>query len=284
MKLNKLLLAAILLMFISTGVLASDQQSVKYVKGFKSQTIIPTLMYHHFVKVGEQTSGTTITKEAFKEQMVYLKSKGYNTISDQDMFDFYYNGKELPPNPVHITMDDGYESNYEFAYPILKENNMKATIFKIVERAKVHPISNRLTWAQMKEMSDSGVMSIQSHTYDLHHKEIVNSVEKSAMVAKDNYEHHKKVKEDLLMSRKVIESKLGKPVTSLAYPYGHYNEKIMLDAKESGIKIAYTVAHGVNNLSTNPLKLNRINVTPEFNGEKIHKEIIKQKKLLKSRK
>ncbi len=143
-------------------------------------------MYHHFVKTGEKTIGTTITDEAFEEQMVYLKSNGYNAVTDNDMIDFYYNGKELPQNSIHITIDDGYRSNYEIAYPILKENNMKATIFTVVSRTEGEYKPTSLTWEQMKEMSDSGIINIQSHTYDLHHKEIVNSIEKSAMIAKES--------------------------------------------------------------------------------------------------
>lgn len=65
---------------------------------FESHTLVPVLMYHHFVEVGEETSYITITNEAFEEQVTYLKSKGYNTITDQDLVDYYYNGIELPEN------------------------------------------------------------------------------------------------------------------------------------------------------------------------------------------
>lgn len=257
------------------------QRSIKANDIFESKTIIPTLLYHHFVEVGDKTGGATITNKEFKEQIVYLKSKGYNTINDRDMFDFYYNGKELPKNPIHITMDDGYESNFKFAYPILKENNMKATIFLIVSSAEKKSNLSYLTWNQMKEMSDSGVMSIQSHTHDLHNKVVVDSIKKSEMVAGDSIEYHNKVKDDLMTSKKLIEGQLGNKVTSLAYPFGDYNQKNLSDVKEVGLKTAYTVVHGVNSLSTNPLELHRINITPGFTGESIHNEIIKQKNLIR---
>lgn len=246
----------------------------------ESKTIIPTLMYHHFVEVGEKTSYTTITNKAFEEQITYLKSKGYNTVTDQDIVDFYYNGKELPQNPIHITIDDGYESNYKFAYPILKKNNMKATIFIIVSRIDGEYGPPRLTWEQIKEMSDSGVISIQSHTYDLHHKENINLVEESAMIAYDSSEYHRKIVDDLIISKRLIEYKLGNEVISMSYPYGHYNEKNLSDVEEAGFKIAYTVDHGLNKFDTSPLELYRINVTPNFTGKTIEKEIIKQKELL----
>lgn len=246
----------------------------------KNDTLIPVLMYHHFVEVGEETSPTTITDEAFEEQMKYLKSLGYNTITEKDIIDFYYNGQELPENPIHITIDDGYESNYELAYPILKENEMKATIFIIGSRIDGEYSLPRLSWEQVKEMSDSGVVNIQSHTYDLHHKEDIYGEKVSAMIAYDTEEHHRKIIDDLILSKQLIEYKLGKEVLSLAFPYGHYDENTLSAVEEAGFKLAYTVKHGLNEADTNPIELHRINVTSEFDGKKIEEEIMKLKELI----
>lgn len=246
-------------------------------------TIIPVLMYHHFVEEGEEVGYTTISDVAFEEQITYLKSKGYNTITDQDIVDFYYYGKELPENPIHITMDDGYESNYKIAYPILKENGMKATIFVIVSRIDGDYYPPRLTWDQIKEMSDSGVISIQSHTYDLHHKEIIDdAVEVSAMISDTSDEFLKRVKDDLILSKEILEEKLGKEVISISYPFGHYDENTLNMIEEVGFKVAYTIEHGLNHINTDVLELFRINVSSMYNGKAIEEEIIKQKELLKS--
>lgn len=246
-------------------------------------TIIPVLMYHHFVEEGEEVGYTTISDVAFEEQITYLKSKGYNTITDQDIVDFYYYGKELPENPIHITMDDGYESNYKIAYPILKENGMKATIFVIVSRIDGDYYPPRLTWDQIKEMSDSGVISIQSHTYDLHHKEIIDdAVEVSAMISDTSDEFLKRVKDDLILSKEILEEKLGNEVISISYPFGHYDENTLNMIEEVGFKVAYTIEHGLNHINTDVLELFRINVSSMYNGKAIEEEIIKQKELLKS--
>lgn len=241
---------------------------------------IPVLMYHHFVEQGEETSYTTITNKEFEEQIIYLKEQGYNTITDQDLIDFYYNGKKLPEKPIHITMDDGYESNYRLAYPILKENGMKATIFVIVSRIDREYSLPRLTWNQLKEMSDEGVMSIQSHTYDLHHKENVDAVEVSAAIADNSEEHYKRVLSDFNISKRLIEGKLGKKVHSISYPFGHYDENTISAVEASGYKLAYTVKSGLNTIDTNPFELMRINVSPGWTGETIEQEIENQRKLL----
>ncbi len=74
---------------------------------------------------------TILTPDQFKKQLLYLEAMGYSTIHFKDYIEFKENGKKLPDNPIIITFDDGYYSNYEYAYPILKELNMKATIFAI---------------------------------------------------------------------------------------------------------------------------------------------------------
>lgn len=243
---------------------------------------IPVLMYHHFVDEGEETSYTTIRVEEFEGQITYLKAKGYTAITDQDLVDFYETGKELPEKPIHITMDDGYESNYKLAYPILRENGMKATIFLIVSRMEKQYSIPRFNWEEAKEMSDSGIMSIQSHSYDLHHKEEVEVEDEavSAMIAYHDEVYFQKVRDDLILSRQIIEEKLEKEVIALAYPYGHYDENTLSAVEEAGFKVAYTVRNGVNTAETPPLELNRINVSPGWTGQTIENEIEKQRELL----
>ena len=100
-------------------------------KKVKTATKIPVLMYHYF---DDKTNvGAVVVKEEFKKQIKYLKDNGYNTITIQELIDFKEGKKDLPKKSILITSDDGYLSNYEFMYPILKENNMKATIFVIGE-------------------------------------------------------------------------------------------------------------------------------------------------------
>lgn len=84
-------------------------------------------------------------------------------------------GEALPEKPVVITFDDGYQSNYEYAYPILKKYGMKATIFVIGSSVGKDeykdtglPMLPHFGVSEAREMENSGLISIQSHTYDLH--------------------------------------------------------------------------------------------------------------------
>lgn len=78
---------------------------------------ITILNYH---KVDNMNIALSVLPEDFDRQMAYLKENGYNTINTDQLYDYMVNGAELPENPIMITFDDGYEDNYQNAYPILK--------------------------------------------------------------------------------------------------------------------------------------------------------------------
>lgn len=124
----------------------------------------------------EEVSGSaTISPEAFRKQIQALSDAGCNTISLEQLRDYVYNGTPLPAKPIVLTFDDGYLSNYADAFPVLKEYNMKATIFAIgvsigkdTYKDTDHAMTPHFGAAEMQEMVDSGLISIQSHTYDMH--------------------------------------------------------------------------------------------------------------------
>ncbi len=136
---------------------------------------VPILMYHHLS--GESTDNKTIvSQEVFKHQMQLIKDNGYEAISFEDLVEFTKSNKPLPEKPVIITFDDGYQSNYEYAFPVLEELNMKGTIFAIgVSIGKKdyykdtnHKLTPHFGKEEIDVMEASGLISIESHTYDMH--------------------------------------------------------------------------------------------------------------------
>lgn len=104
-----------------------------------------------------------IPQQLFKQQMKYIKDNGYSTITLNQLYEFIMENKPLPKKSVVITFDDGYLNSYQYAYPILKEFNLKATVFAIpntIDKSKNHMTSN-----QLKELQANGI-DIQSHTLD----------------------------------------------------------------------------------------------------------------------
>lgn len=229
---------------------------------------IPVLTYHHFST--EQNSNLIVQPDLFEQQMKYLKDNGYTTLSDEDLLKIYSGKMQIPDKPIFITMDDGYESNYKVAYPILKKYNFKATVFLIVRRiADQHHEQKPYTyldWNQIKEMSESGLVSFQSHTYNLHFIDPMNNLAAIThpMMINGKLEtdqaYDKRVLDDLALSRTIIEQKTGKRVISFAYPFGHHNKHTEELLKQAGFQFSFTVRSGYNSIVNGPFSLKRISV------------------------
>lgn len=204
---------------------------------------IPVLNYHQIND--EAHNVLTLSSYEFDAQMAYLHKAGYNTISSEQLIDFLQNGKSLPPNPIMITFDDGYEDNYRVAYPILQKYNLSATIFLITDF--VGHNGRYLTWKQVKEMHEHG-MNFESHT--LSHVELPRASDE------DLYNQ-------LAKSKEVIESRLNQKVNCLAYPGGAYDRRVIQLAKEAGYQAAFTIKLGRDKKKCALFTLNRI---PIFAG------------------
>ncbi|RBW67592.1 polysaccharide deacetylase family protein [Bacillus taeanensis] len=247
---------------------------------YESSFTIPVLMYHHFMK-GEASSIIT-DPEVFKEQLSYLKEQGYTTIMDHDLLAYLTEGILLPEKPLLITMDDGYTSNYTAAFPILKELNMKATIYVVVNTVgKLLDKYPHFTWEEAKEMYDSGLVEIQSHTFDSHKKAKVDGVMKPLLVSpiphgeklETEKEYKERVYNDLSQSKQLIEQHVGNKVVTLSFPYGVSNETAVELGKKAGYEVMMTIAPGLNHKEANRFQLLRINVDGHDSGKDIEEHI-----------
>lgn len=252
--------------------------------GYENEKI-PVLMYHHLDK--QINNNTVISPENFEKQINTLKENGYNSITAQELYD-YLNGKtELPKNPVLITFDDGYLSNYEKAYPILKKYNMHAEIFVItshvLEKNGKNMYSNeipKMNWEQLKEMKD--YITIQSHTWNSHYKlQSFSGGMKGAIYGRSyingsletQEEYEERVKKDFILSRKIIKEKLGYEPIALSYPYGTNSEEAMKLAKDAGFRMAFVINNKGVITGDNLFALSRITVNGNYTGAELIKKL-----------
>ena len=106
--------------YISTENVSEHVESLWTIEGKEEYTKqVPIIMYHNIVE--NPTEDSEISPERFEEQIKKLKAEGYTAVCMRDLVDYVEKGKELPEKPICITFDDGYLSNYETAYPILKQ-------------------------------------------------------------------------------------------------------------------------------------------------------------------
>ncbi|MDD6984581.1 MAG: polysaccharide deacetylase family protein [Clostridia bacterium] len=216
---------------------------------------VPVLMYHN---IAEEPNDMTVTPETFRMHMETLAENGYTAVTLDDMVNYVYSGGELPEKPVLITFDDGYYSNYEYAYPVLSELGMKAVIFtvgtsfgKTTYLDTDAPITPHFGEKEAKEMTNSGVISLQSHTYDMHRSE---NYEKNArydmgqLAGETEEEYIDTVREDLIMSREFLENLREDNVLALSYPKGKITDNAARIAVEEGYTVTFSTNWGVQEL------------------------------------
>ncbi len=193
--------------------------------------IVPVILYHD---LRENPRGLLqLTIQEFQEQMAYLKKNGFHVISLKKFFDFINLKQGLPDKSVVITIDDGWKSTYTFLYPILKKYGFPATLFIYTDFISPGNPSS-LTWEMIKEMSDNGI-DIQAHSKT--HQFKIPWKRKGETEA--NYQ--KRLKQELLIPKKIIEKHTGKKVEYIAYPYGQFNKTYIQAAIKYGYKGGLTV-------------------------------------------
>jgi peptidoglycan/xylan/chitin deacetylase (PgdA/CDA1 family) len=196
--------------------------------------------YHRFVNKVRRPD-TEITPAAFEAQMQELKNKQISVIGMQDFLAWKRGKKNIPPHSAIITIDDGYKSGYEVAWPILKKYGYPVTMFVYTEGIKPGKYSGgeSMSWEQLAEMRDAGV-DIQSHTVthqDLRKPPYDRFAKKR--LSKDEYEPW--LENEIAGSKQTIEQKLGVKVNCFAVPYGYYNEHVKEVATKAGYEAMFTV-------------------------------------------
>ena len=223
-------------------------------------------MYHHINP--HKGDMVTVTPEVFEGQMEYLYKSGYRTLKINELLDFISGKLTIKEKSVVVTFDDAWLDNYIYAFPVIKKYKINATIFVITDRTErasknktVIPASvpnhnesklliekNEdyrvvLNWDIIKEMSDSGIVEIYSHTKS-HAR--CDRLSKSELL------------EELSESKKTIEKRLGKPCPYLCWPYGKYNETALRIAREAGYKAIFTTHHGIVKKDSDPFAIKRV--------------------------
>jgi peptidoglycan/xylan/chitin deacetylase (PgdA/CDA1 family) len=153
--------------------------------------------------------------------MAYLKSNGYNIIPLSEAVAYIRDKRHPPDKTVAITIDDGYENNYRYAYPVLKRYKIPATIFVVVDFVGKKGF---LSWGELKELSASGLVDVESHT--MSHPWL-------------QYIEAGRLKYELEESKTILENRLGKKVRFICYPMGGYNENVKATARAAGYEAGF---------------------------------------------
>jgi len=213
-------------------------------------------MYHQVKNSG--FGNDVISPDEFESDLKYLKENHYNTITMTQLIDYVHDKKELPPNPVILSFDDGYLSTYLNVYPLVKEYNMKIVLSvigkSVDEFSKVCDENieySHVTWDEVKEMQHSGLVEIQSHSYNLH--QISKGLYGCCQMDPESLENYEELlTNDINKLQEEILSITGNSPNTFTYPYGRYNDKIETIIKNLGFKATLTCKFGVNVIDNDP--------------------------------
>jgi peptidoglycan/xylan/chitin deacetylase (PgdA/CDA1 family) len=197
----------------------------------KARGRVPVLLYHD---ISDYLSDAyTVTATQFASQMEWLYNNGYQAISLKQISDL-----AIPTKTIVITFDDGYASFMDFAFPLLRYYNFKATINIIGEYvgSYLSVAGNRpmLSWDEYRYLTASGVVDLGCHTYKLHafrHRGVADVSEKT-------------LHEDIQLFQKTMVREIGKPSEIMAWPYGFYTKRTIEIAAQAGIRYMLTSQRG----------------------------------------
>jgi len=213
--------------------------------------IVPILCYHRFGKTCK--SNLCIPERTFAKQLEYLKNNGYHTIHLSDLMEFLNYKTAIPSKSVIITLDDGYRSIYEFAYPLLKRYGYTATLFIYTDF--IEASGNALSWKQLRKLKAAG-FEIGSHS--ISHADLTKK-----LPHENDQTYWSRITKEFINSKKIIDRELNQDTQFFAYPYGNYNQQILNLFPKAGYKLGLTIRNGGNSFFANPLTLKRSQILAE---------------------
>lgn len=201
---------------------------------------IPVLVYHN---IGYMNGSFNVTPDVFDQQMKELLKQGCYFADPEEISLFYQNQLDLPEKTVLLTFDDGYKGMLYYALPILKKYHIKATMFVVTSFIGS---KSMLTWDQLDEIMSSKLISLGSHTHNLHFFQRIPPFQinypamlRLKIMGESFDRYQERILKDLQLSRKILEEKYNNKIISFAYPFGSWNNEALRTVKAADFKIAF---------------------------------------------
>jgi peptidoglycan/xylan/chitin deacetylase (PgdA/CDA1 family) len=225
---------------------------------------IPILAYHH---VNPLTNDMiTVSLNHFESHMVFLHRRGFTSLFISEALECLLGRRALPSKPVVLTFDDGYQDNFQFAFPLLKKYKIKATIFIVtgwmgeqripeneknllthrqctdmVGQGQAAPIA--LSWEEARLMEESGLVELESHGHS-HNKDL--------------YRNIPMLRQDLYLSQECFIRYLNRESRHFCWPGGRYDTPSLKVPEAMGFLSTCTTERGINIPGSDPMRLKRV--------------------------
>jgi peptidoglycan/xylan/chitin deacetylase (PgdA/CDA1 family) len=213
---------------------------------------VPILAYHRF---GAGGGKMVVSPANFAAQLEYLARNDYRVIPLGQLVGYLAGKQALPQRAVVITIDDGYESTYRHALPLLRKYGFPATVFVYTDFVGS---GEALSWPQLQELAASGLVDIQAHSKT--HRNLIDRP------ASDNEQQYRQgLEQEAKAPREILERRLPIQVRHYAFPYGDANDVVLDVLARQQYQLAVTVNPGGNPFFAQPLMLHRTMIFGDHN-------------------
>lgn len=210
---------------------------------------VPVLQYHHVEPASQAEKlghkNLFVSDSIFDDQMKYLVNHGYRTISSEELVKALRERQPLSGKTAVITIDDGYDDAYSYAYPIAKKYGV---ILNLMIPTGLMENQGYLKWSDLREMVNSGLVYAYNHTWS--HFSLTDG-------------DAEKIKMEVITAKTQLEEQLGRPVTILAYPYGAFDQKVIEILKSNGFSGAFSSIHSFSQCEDDLFSLHRNHIGNE---------------------
>lgn len=207
---------------------------------------VPVFMYHHIApaSLAQANNFTSLNVDNgwFDQQLSYLNTNGYTSLTATQLVNAIISHQSLPAKSYVLTIDDGYDDIYTYAYPILQKYHVIANLMIPSGLIDNH---GYLSWDQLKEMQGSGIVQIYNHTWS------------HSPLGQDTKD---KILFEMTTSQEQFTSYLHITPDIMAYPYGSNSPLAVQILKQLGFVAAFTTVPGENECSGNLLTLPRVRI------------------------
>jgi biofilm PGA synthesis lipoprotein PgaB len=257
---------------------------------------LTVLSYHEIADDADAlTPGYAVTPTFFLRQMDWLRNHGYRFVSVDDVLTSRAGGRPLPDKAILVTFDDAYRSVYVHAWPVLRMFRIPAVVNVIGSwleakdsidfDGRPRPRSAIVHWKELREMVDSGLVEVGSHSWDLHRGILGNpqgnqqpaGTTRRYIPEEKRYEtevaYRRRVQADLEKNSDLIKRRFGRAPRVIAWPYGRYNAVTRDVARNLGMGIGLTLDDGGNTRETPLFALRRLLVDRSMSLHDLAREL-----------
>lgn len=235
-----------------------------------SARTVMVLMYHRVGKANNAWEHKyCVSPQRFAAQMNALASRGMNAISIHDFVAWTEGKKELPDGSFLLTFDDGFRGVRDHALPVLEHHQWPATVFLVSgligkEDEWTRPFNpDGVTYPLLnaEDIRDMAARGIDFHSHTRTHP---------SLPTLDDAQ----LDDEMTRSKTELENLLGRPVDYLAYPFGHFDERVLQASQAAGYRAAFSVRPGFNDREMDRFRIRRLDVygtdTPAMLKRKMH--------------